>query len=143
MAYGLIGMKIFHDISEQQRLIKVIFLFFIFYFGSWLIFKLEKSMSYAVRRVSSISLTTSIASIIIYLFFNHTLYIRYTVAFYYFLSALSYTSLLCNVKAASHAYKFHDYLVGHTIFLMISILSFLQVSSYYYFNLIILYNNIF
>jgi hypothetical protein len=126
----LLGTKIFHDNSEQKRLTHIIILFFLFYFGSWLIVKLEKSMSYAVRRVSSISLTTSITSIVIYLFFNHTLYIRYTVALYYFLAALSYTSLLCNVKAASHAYKFHDYLVGHSIFLMISLLSFLQVSTY-------------
>ena len=102
-------------------------MFAIFALGSWCLGKLERSLSYAVRRFATLSLCTIVAAVLVYLYSTHTLYFRYTVAVYYMLSAASFLLLLCGFTPISHAYKLHDYLVGHSLFFVIAVLSTLQI----------------
>ena len=124
---GLAGDRFFRDQGEQEKVIELILLFGIYFFCNWCISKLERSFSYAVRRFTSLLLTTTFAAIIIYLFISHTLYIKYSIAVYYMISAFSFLCLLFGFNSVAYLYKMHDYLVGHTIFAFIGILSLLQV----------------
>jgi callose synthase len=80
---GIAGSKLFRDSGEQQKVLELTALFGAFFFGNWCIAKLERSISYAVRRFASLLLTSAVTGISIYLFMSHTLYVRYTVAMYY------------------------------------------------------------
>ena len=125
---GLAGGRLFRDVGEQQKVMELFALYGVFFFGNWCISKLEKSFTYAVRRFASLALTTSVVGLTIYLFVSHTLYIRYTIAIYYALSSISFLCLLVGFTPIAYMYKMHDYLVGHTIFSFIGILSAFQVT---------------
>lgn len=84
---GIAGSRLFRDSDEQQKVLELTALFGIFFFGNWCIAKLERSISYAVRRFASLLLTSAVTGISIYLFMSHTLYVRYTVAIYYVLAS--------------------------------------------------------
>ena len=99
----------------------------VFFFGHWCLNKLERSFSYAVRRFVSLILTTTVCVLVVYLFLTHTLYFKFAVAIYYFLSAVCFLCLLAGLSPVSYLYKMHDYVVGHFIFLLIGILSMFQV----------------
>ena len=103
----------------------------VFFFGHWCLNKLERSFSYAVRRFVSLILTTSVCVLVVYLFLSHTLYFKFAVAIYYFLSAVCFCCLLAGLGPVSYLYKMHDYVVGHFIFLLIGILSMFQVGIVY------------
>ena len=103
----------------------------VFFFGHWCLTKLERSFSYAVRRFVSLILTTTVGVLVVYLFLTHTLYFKFAVAIYYFLSAVCFCCLLAGLSPVSYLYKMHDYVVGHFIFLLIGILSLFQVLSTY------------
>ena len=124
---GLAGSRLFRDGGEQQKVLELFCLYGVFFFGNWCISKLERSFTYAVRRFASLALSTSVIGLTIYLFVSHTLYIRYTIAIYYTISSVSFLCLLMGFTPVSYLYKMHDYLVGHTIFSFIAILSSLQV----------------
>ena len=124
---GLAGSRLFRDGGEQQKVLELFCLYGVFFFGNWCISKLERSFTYAVRRFASLALSTSVIGLTIYLFVSHTLYIRYTIAIYYTISSVSFLCLLMGFTPVSYLYKMHDYLVGHTIFSFIAILSTLQV----------------
>jgi callose synthase len=124
---GIAGRRLFRDSGEQQKVLELLGLFFTFFFLNWCIAKLERSFSYAVRRFASLTLTTTVVGLTIYLFVSHTLYVRYTIAIYYAVSSLSFLCLLVGFTPVASLYKMHDYLVGHTIFSLIGILSAVQV----------------
>lgn len=102
-------------------------MFVVFMLFSWCLSKLERSLSYAVRRFATLSLSTVVGGLLAYLFLSHTLYFKYTVAVYYMSSAVSFLLLLLGFTPISHAYKVHDYIVGHALFLIIGVLSTLQL----------------
>jgi hypothetical protein len=117
--------------------VEIVGLFVIFFFGNWTINKLEKYLPYAVRRFASLLLTTVVIASIGYLFVLHTQYIRYTVAIYYFLSAISFLFLVLGAHNQIYfMYKLHDYIVGHTIFILLGFLATLQLG---YFQTWLLY----
>lgn len=116
---------------------EVVGLFFFFFFGNWIINKLERYLSYAVRRFASLCLTTFVMVATIYLITLHTQYIRYTVAVYYFLSSVSFLFLVMGYhNQINFVYKLHDYIVGHSIFLLLLICAFFQLG---YFQTWLLY----
>ena len=127
ISVGLAGMKFLSDPNEQERVIAVVMLFLVFFFGNWTITKLERSLSYAVRRFMSFLLSTAVLITIIYLFATHLQYVRYTVAIYYLLSAVCFLLLMSGVKSVSIMYKIHDYIVCYILFLVIGILAVLKV----------------
>jgi callose synthase len=124
---GLAGSRLFRDSGEQQKVLELFVLYGVFFFGNWCISKLERSFTYAVRRFASLALSTVVVGLTIYLFVSHTLYIRYTVAIYYVISSIAFLCLLVGFTPVAYMYKMHDYLVGHTIFSLIGILSAIQV----------------
>jgi callose synthase len=94
IAWGLGGERFVRDHGEQQKVFELIALYGTFFFGSWCIYKLERSVTYAVRRFASLVLTTAVGGMTIYLFASHTLYFKFTVAMYYFLSGASFCCLM-------------------------------------------------
>jgi hypothetical protein len=137
IAKGLAGHMFLTDPGEQGRFLEVVGLFALFFFGNWIVNKLERSLSYAVRRFASLCLTTFVMVAVIYLVCLHTQYIRYTVAIYYFLSAVSFLFLVMGMHNQIYfAYKLHDYVVGHSIFLLLIVLGMLQLG---YFQTWLLY----
>lgn len=138
IGYGLFQARFFRDHDEQYKLLSLYSLFILFFFGHWCIQKLERSLTYAARRFLSLALSTSITILIIYFIITHTLYLRYILASYFIFSAISAFFLLCGVPQIAYIYKIHDYLVGHTIFIILGILSTLQIG---YLQTWLLYHN--
>lgn len=131
IAIGLFGFKFWRSTSDQQMLLEVLGLYITYFFGNWVIAQQERRLSYAVRRFASLCLSTALFVITVYLFCMHTVYLRYTVAIYYFGASLSFISLLfigVHSSPVSYAYKLHDYLVGHILFGVIGLMTILQVT---------------
>eukprot|EP00595_Chromulina_sp_UTEXLB2642_P001715 CAMPEP_0196767632 /NCGR_PEP_ID=MMETSP1095-20130614/41799_1 /TAXON_ID=96789 ORGANISM="Chromulina nebulosa, Strain UTEXLB2642" /NCGR_SAMPLE_ID=MMETSP1095 /ASSEMBLY_ACC=CAM_ASM_000446 /LENGTH=1772 /DNA_ID=CAMNT_0042136127 /DNA_START=2165 /DNA_END=7482 /DNA_ORIENTATION=- len=140
IAFGLFGWKFIDDNTEIERLFEVFGLFIIFFLGHWCISKLEKALSYGIRRFTSLMLSGFVSGMVIYLFISHGVYVRYTLATYYVGSAIAFLSLLTFgvTGPIAHIYKIHDYLVGHTIFILLAILTLLQFG---YLQTWLLYHN--
>ena len=138
IGYGLGGDRLLRDGGEQQKVLELFALFVAYFFGSWCISKLERSVSYAVRRFAALVLTTSVLVLTIYLFISHTLYFKFTVAIYYMVSAFSFCCLLAGFQPIAYLYKMHDYLVGHSIFLFLGLLTAVQIG---YLQTWLLYHN--
>jgi callose synthase len=130
ISVGLLQSRFFRDPDEQRRLLYLFLLFMVYIFGHWCISKLERSLSYAVRRFTSLTLSSAVAVTGVYFFVSHTLYLRYSLAMYYLCSSVCAFCLISGVGQVSAVYKLHDYVVGHTIFLILTILSTLQVLRY-------------
>ena len=124
---GLLQARFFRDQNEQQRVLVLLAIFAAYVFCQWTLSKLERTLSYATRRFSAMLSSALLIGAIAYLFVSHTLYIRYTVALYYLFSAVSFFCLMCGLPQISQVYKIHDYLVGHTLFLILEVLATLQV----------------
>jgi len=134
---GLAGHRFLTDKGEQGRFLEVVGLFFVFFIGNWVVNKLERYLSYAVRRFASLCLTTFVMVTTIYLTCLHTQYIRYTVAIYYFFSSIAFLCLVMGThNQIYYMYKLHDYIVGHSIFVLLILLAMLQLG---YFQTWLLY----
>ena len=127
LGFGIAGPRFVWSSTEKEKFSFVFILFFMFYFGNWCISKLEKTVSYAVRRFSGLLLNTCCIGLLIYLFHAHKKYFVYTMSFYYIGASFSFASLLFNIGNPSYLYKIHDYIVCHFIFGFLYILSILQV----------------
>lgn len=127
LGLGLLGGRFLRDPGEHQRIIELLCLVAGYLVCSWILSKLERSVTYAVRRLAALTLSTAMFITIVYLFTTHTLYIKYAVAIYYLLSAVAFIFLACGQMSIRHIYKIHDYLVGHTLFFLLGLLSFMQV----------------
>ncbi|KAJ1406769.1 hypothetical protein B484DRAFT_404035, partial [Ochromonadaceae sp. CCMP2298] len=139
LSVGLAGDNFMTSTDEQGRVIGLLAILFAFLFGNWVIQKLERYWTYAVRRFASLSLWTLTGAAFIGLFATHIQYVKYTVALYYLGSAVAFLALLLGCTAQVQVvYKVHDYLVGHSIFLIISLLALLQMG---YFQTWLLYHN--
>jgi hypothetical protein len=129
IAIGLFGFKFWGSTSEQMRVLQVLGLYLAYFFGNWVIAQQERRLSYALRRFTSLMLSAVVLLMTVYLFSLHLVYIRYTIAIYFFGASVAFVSLLfLGVTPVSYAYKLHDYLVGHLLFVLIGILTVLQVS---------------
>lgn len=128
ISVGIGGSKFLGSKEEQSRVLEVLTIFALFFFSNWVLHKLERSWTYAIRRVARLALWTVMGITIIALFINHIQYIRYTLAFYYLMAAVTYAFLLLGAhNQVMVIYKLHDYVVGHSIFLGLSILALFQV----------------
>ena len=138
LASGLFGRKFFRSQDEQKRVGYIFVLLLLYASTNWLLAKLERTISYAVRRFTKLFVSTSIFATMIYLICTHPLYIKYAVAIYYLLSAMSFLLLLKGVPGIIQVYKVHDYIVGHTIFALLGIMSLVQIG---YLQTWLLYHN--
>jgi len=138
IAVGMFQRRFFRDQDEQKRVLELLLVASFYGLGHWCISKLERSLSYAIRRFSSLVLTTSVVLTLLYFYISHGLYVRYSIALYYFFSALCSLLLLAGFPSINQVYKYHDYLVGHTIFAVLAILSTLQIG---YLQTWLLYHN--
>ena len=129
VAYGIGGKSILTSQDDQNCMLKVLTVFVLFFFSNWVLHKLERTWTYAVRRVTRLIIWITMLSTLILLFINHVQYIRFTIATYYLIAALVYLFLLCNChNQVIVVYKVHDYIIGHAIFLLLSVLALCQVS---------------
>lgn len=138
IAVGMFQRRFFRDQDEQKRVLELLLVASFYGLGHWCISKLERSLSYAIRRFSSLVLTTSVVLTLLYFYISHGLYVRYSIALYYFFSALCSLLLLAGFPSINQVYKYHDYLVGHTIFAVLAVLSTLQIG---YLQTWLLYHN--
>ena len=128
VAIGIAGSKFISSIEEQGRVLELLGVFAVFLFANWVIMKLERSWTYATRRFTTLIVWTATFGILTRLFIAHTQYIRYSISLYYLASAISFLLLLGGFNSqVSVMYKLHDYVVGHAIFLLLSVLALLQV----------------
>jgi callose synthase len=129
VAYGIGGKSVLTSQDDQNCMLKVLTVFVLFFFSNWVLHKLERTWTYAVRRVTRLIIWITMLSTLILLFINHLQYIRFTIATYYLIAALVYLFLLCNChNQVIVVYKVHDYIIGHAIFLLLSVLALCQVS---------------
>ena len=112
---------------EMYKLFELVLLVACYFSAMWLLRKLERQMSYALRRVLSMVVSGSSLGCVVYLFCNHLDYVRYTAALYYVTSALVFVSLLAGSQHSLVFYKFHDYVVGNFIFFLLGVMSLCQV----------------
>lgn len=139
IAWGIAGEKFFTSTKEQKRMLEMLGLFAIYFLGNWAIRKMERYWNYAVRRFTSLILTTVVVVMTVMLILLHPQYIRYITAMYYFISAVSFIPLLFGATSSVvYVYKLHDLIVGHSIFLLLSVLAFLQFG---YLQTWLLYHN--
>lgn len=124
---GIFGPRFFEDDFDRMKFYFVFFVLLVFYSGVWLIGKLERSLSYPIRRASSACLTLICFTLFLYMFYAHRRYFGYTVACYFVGASISFASLLCNVSCVTYFYKIHDYVVGHFLFFFLYILSIVQL----------------
>ena len=102
-------------------------LYILFFFGNWCISKLERSLSYGARRFASLLLSTFVAVTTIYLFATHPVYVRYAVAMYYVGASLTFLGHITGTAPVQYIYKVHDYVVGHTLFFLLGVMTIMQV----------------
>jgi callose synthase len=87
----------------------------------------EKTVPYPVRRTIGILLFTGIVLSVCTLFLEDQNYIRFSLAAYYGIGALSLLGLLFGVKIVKQFYLVHDIVCGHLIFTPLFILAALQL----------------
>jgi callose synthase len=127
---GVLGTKFLKTKDEHFAALVLVSLVVFYIFCEWCIVKLERSLTYATRRFTSLLLSFAVLGCIIALIATHLSLIKVVLAFYYIGSSLSFLCILVGFHPIIHIYKVHDYIVGFTLFLIIGILSVLQVTSY-------------
>jgi callose synthase len=130
IAAGLAGNRLYHSSKERFLVVEMLSVIAVYVFIKWVLHKVERHQTYAVRRFISLFLSASVGITLIYLFSKHSKYVLYSVAAYYFCAAVAFLMLLIGQHSVvMHIYKLHDYVVGHAIFFLLSIACVLQVSS--------------
>jgi len=89
----------------------------------------QRLIPYPVRRTLGIMLFTGLVAGMVTLFLEDQNYIRYALAAYYGLGALSLLGLISGVKFVKQFYLVHDIVCGHFIFFFLFILAALQLPS--------------
>lgn len=87
----------------------------------------ERAMPYPIRRTIGIMLFTGMVAGLVTLFLEDQNYIRYALAGYYGVGALSLLGLLFGVKFVKQFYLVHDIVCGHLIFVPLFLLAALQL----------------
>ena len=129
VAYGLAGSKLISDKAERYKFMLFLLLGVVFLLSNWVLNKVENQVSYVFRRLATMIVNFVVFVTVIYLALHHFVYFKYTVAMYYLLASAVYVVLLCGFHSvAMKAYKIHDYLVGHFLFVVLLLLSLIQVS---------------
>lgn len=130
IAGGIAGREFFTSVDEQMKVVEVITTVIVFFIGKELLGRFERDWTYATRRFTSLLLSSVVTCFLVYLFVMHQQHFLYSIALYYFASASSFLILLSgHYNYVIKLYKFHDYVVGHFIFLILSVASILQVAT--------------
>ncbi len=87
----------------------------------------ERALPYPVRRTIRILVAVGVVAAIIALFLEDSNYLRYALASYYGLGAVSMLGLLCGVKFVKIFYFVHDIVCAHIIFIPLFVLAALQL----------------
>jgi len=139
VSFGLFGMGFFSDTRGQFRLMELLGILLAYFVLNWVLTKLQRNLVYATRRSGFLLLNISTIGCLIYLFFEHELYVRFSIALYYLLAAVTFIALLWVPGAlVLSIYKAHDYVVGHTLFFILGVMSTLQMG---YLQTWLLYHN--
>mgnify|MGYP001964173729 CR=1 FL=1 len=124
---GILGPSFFENPKDMEKFSTVFVLLFLFYGVHWIIGRLERTLSYAVRRSTTSFMSLISVLIIIYLFHAHKRYFGYTMSFYYMGAAFSFLCLVTGIYRPSYLYKMHDYIIGHFLFVILYVLSIIQL----------------
>ena len=124
---GILGPSFFNNPLRDEKFSAVFVTLFVLYAGNWAIEKLDRSLSYAVRRSASALITSFCVIMLAFLFHTHKRYFAYTMSFYYIGASLSLICLLTGLCRPSYFYKIHDYVIGHFLFVILYVLSVIQL----------------
>jgi hypothetical protein len=129
---GLLGSDFFHSHSKQKELIHILILFVVFFVGHHILWLIEINnrydISYGVRRFASVILSTSVFIAAFIMFFRYHYLLRYSLAIYYFGASFGTICLLNGeVNWVIRMYMFHDYIVSHALFVILSVLTLFQI----------------
>lgn len=139
IAIGIAGTKFFTNKDEQIKVLEVLAIVAFFVVGKILLGNFEREWTYATRRFMSLFLSSFVTFFTIYLFFVHTQHFLYTISLYYIISSGSFLLLLFGQETiVIKFYKFHDYVVGHFIFILLALASAFQIG---YLQTWLLYHN--
>lgn len=129
IAVGVAGSHFLSSEEEQWKLLEIVGVFVAFLCGNWVIYKFDVYWPYALRRFVTLLLWSTAGGMFLYLFISHAQYVRYTISLYYLSATVSFVLLLLGVRHAylKTVYMVHDYVVGHCIFVALSVLAILQV----------------
>ena len=127
LALGILGKDFMFSPKEQNRVLVLLTVFAGYVMSTSCINKLERAVSYAVRRLAMLMISTVTFGIVIYLYASHLLYFKYTVAIYYILACFSFILQSRRVLSIRFFFRIHDYCVGHTLFVVLFLLSLFQV----------------
>ena len=126
---GIMGSAFFTDKKEQLRVGKLLLVLSFYYIASWFISKTERIVSYAFRRLATFVVSIGTSVLLFYMYWNHNVYFKYSIALYYLSSLLNYAMLVFGGQTAliRPFFRIHDLLVGHVIFFILFVLSICQI----------------
>lgn len=128
ISIGIAGTKFFTNSEEQVKVLEVIGIVALFVIGKLILGRFEREWTYATRRFMSLFLSTFVTFFTIYLFFVHKQHFLYSISLYYIISSVSFSLLLIGQhNVIIKLYKFHDYVVGHFVFILLALASAFQV----------------
>lgn len=130
IAVGLSGKHIRGSEHEQLLVMKMLGVVAAYFAIRWVLGKVDKNLTYPMRRFLSLFLNAFAGCTLLYYFFSHAKYLLYSITFYYIAAALAFMVLLMGYyPLVMPIYKLHDYVVGHCIFLVLSIASVCQLGA--------------
>ena len=122
--------------EDLYHLLQVLGLFMILLYSNSYLSKIERHMTYASRRVLSMVINSFATVLLLVKLYRHVVVFKYLVFVYYLISAATFITLLLstNTRVMQHfvipAYKFHDMVVGHFLFVILFILAYICKVSY-------------
>jgi callose synthase len=138
LAVGIFGGKFVSNSREQERVLTLLAVFMTYLLTTWFINKLEQRTSYAFRRLAHFFTATVSTIVVATLYAKHTMYFKYSIALYYSGAMLANALLMMGFMPVIIVFQLHDYLVGHTIFILLYVASVLQMG---YMQTWLLYHN--
>ena len=91
VSIGLFGNAFFKDPMEQYKVVVLLFLFCIYLFIKWMLNRMERTLNYAIRRVTFMIVDAALLVAIAYLLYTNMQYIRYIVALYYAAASICFS----------------------------------------------------
>lgn len=144
LAYGILeSQNFFHRHTDQSNVLKIALVLFLGLVLQNFInkyFRHERDFNYPIRRFLTLILSGFVLFYITTVYIHRIRYILHTIALYYLMSAICFVFLVLGVNHSylMQFYRIHDYIVGHSIFLLLTVASAFQVG---YLQTWLLYHN--
>ena len=117
--------------AERTKFLLFVSIGVFFLLSNALLKKVENQVSYVFRRLTTMFINFVVFIVLCYMALHHVVFFKYAIAMYYLLASMAYVLLICGFENVKYAYKVHDYIVGHFIFVVLLLLSLIQVSKFF------------